>query len=347
MLTERQKKILSAIIDDYIHTAEPVGSRTISKRKDIGFSSATVRNEMADLEELGYLEQPHTSAGRVPSQKGYRYYVDHLLDINKHSPVDIMGIKYFFDQKFYEMEQVIQQTAAILSKLTNYTSIVLGPEVFQARLNRIQIVPLSPRSAVAILVTDTGRVENRTISVPEGVSINDIEKLVRIINYKLQGVRLSEMRTKIYSEINRELRHHLETYDQVMEMISRGFLDQSSDRIYLKGTTNIMNQPEFRDVEKARHVLEWLEKDDAVVRLFGSLEGERDLQVRIGHELHEEAVNDCSVITATYHLDGQKVGVVGILGPTRMEYARVIRILEHFTRNLSYTLNRLYHGQDS
>ncbi|MBO8171429.1 MAG: heat-inducible transcriptional repressor HrcA [Bacillaceae bacterium] len=340
MLTERQKKILNAIIDDYIRSAEPVGSRTISKRKDIGFSSATVRNEMADLEEMGYLEQPHTSAGRVPSQKGYRYYVDHLLKLRKLTAPEIMGIKYFFDQKFYEVEQVIQQTADILSQLTNYTSIVMGPEVFQAKLNHIQIIPISKHSAVAILVTDTGRVENKTIQVPEDISLSDIEKLVNLFNHKLKGVPLSQIRTRIFTEINRELRQHLETYDQAMEMISRAFDEQSADRIYLKGTTNIMNQPEFRDIDKVRGILELLERDDAVIRLLGQTES--GLQVRIGQELDEEAVNNCSVITATYELHGNPVGVVGILGPTRMEYAKVIRILNHLTRDLSQTLNKFY-----
>ena len=172
MLTERQRLILSAIVDDYIRSAEPVGSRSISKRGDVGFSPATIRNEMSDLEEMGYLEQPHTSAGRIPSHKGYRYYVDHLLRQTALSKKELEVIKNFFAEKILEFEKVIQQVATILSQLTNYTSIVLGPEVFSTSLKMLQIVPLNENRAVAIIVTNTGRVENKVVEIPEGVSLS-------------------------------------------------------------------------------------------------------------------------------------------------------------------------------
>ena len=167
MLTERQRMILHAIVDDYIRSAEPVGSRSISKRGDVGFSPATIRNEMADLEELGFLEQPHTSAGRVPSTKGYRYYVDHLVKLSEVDENDIGVVRSFVTDKMNQMEQVIQQTAMILSNLTNYTSILLGPEMFSTSLKHFGLVPLDQTSAVAIIVTNTGHVENRTISIQE------------------------------------------------------------------------------------------------------------------------------------------------------------------------------------
>lgn len=340
LLTERQKKILAAIVDDYIQSAEPVGSRTISKRMEIGFSSATIRNEMSDLEELGYLEQPHTSAGRIPSNRGYRFYVDHLLNPQALSADEIVKIKHFFDQKFSEVEQVTQQVAVALSQLTNYTSIVMEPEAFQSRLKQIQIIPLNSHSVVAIVVTDNGRVENKTITIPEEVSVHDMEKLVNILNARLQGIPMSEVRRCIYKEIAQELRRHLEAYDTAMEIIMNAFLAKKDERIYLKGATNIMSQPEFRDIDKAKDVLNLLEQNEAVIRLFGM--PETGVKVRIGHELDEEAVNNCSIVVASYGLNGQPIGTIGILGPTRMEYAKIIGILNHLVNNLPVVLNRFY-----
>ncbi len=168
MLTERQEKILRAIVDEYIVHAEPVGSRTVSKRKDIGFSAATVRNEMADLEEMGFLEQPHTSAGRIPSQIGYRYYVDHLMGPERPKRSELLMIRQLFASQMDALEQTIQQTVSILSRITNYTSIMLGPELYDNKLKHLQVIPLHDRMAVVILVTDTGHVDRRRITVPEG-----------------------------------------------------------------------------------------------------------------------------------------------------------------------------------
>lgn len=170
MLSERQQKILRAIVDEYIVHAEPVGSRTVSKREDIGFSAATVRNEMADLEEMGFLEQPHTSAGRIPSQIGYRYYVDHLMGPERLKRSDLIMIRQLFASQMDALEQTIQQTVSILSRITNYTSIMLGPELYDNKLKHLQVIPLHDRMAVVILVTDTGHVDQRRITVPEGVS---------------------------------------------------------------------------------------------------------------------------------------------------------------------------------
>src|SRR6478752_681894 len=188
MLTERQRMILSAIIDDYVRSAEPIGSRSISKRGNVGFSPATIRNEMSDLEEMGYLEQPHTSAGRIPSHKGYRYYVDHLLQHGTLHDNDLNSMKGAFAERIQEMEGVIQHVAGMLSSLTNYTSIVLGPEVFSTTLKHLQIIPLTETTAVAIIVMNTGHVENKTVSIPEGIRMSEIEKVVNILNAKLKNV---------------------------------------------------------------------------------------------------------------------------------------------------------------
>jgi heat-inducible transcriptional repressor len=340
MLSERQKMILSAIVDDYIRSAEPVGSRSISKRGDVAFSPATIRNEMSDLEELGYLEQPHTSAGRIPSEKGYRYYVDHLLAQGAVTRPDLNLMKTFFAERLQEMEQVIQQVASMLSGLTNYTSIVLGPEVFNTTLRMIQVVPLDEVSAVAIIVTSTGQVENKVFRIPPGVRMEEIEKFVRILNERLKGVPLFQLRSKIYTEISEELSKHVSGYDDLLKVFEEVVVSDKQDRIFLAGSTNLLVQPEFKDVERVKSFLDLLEETPTLFKIIGS--APEGLQVRIGSENTVAAINNCSLITATYAVDGKTLGTIGILGPTRMEYGKVIGILNHFSQDMTQIMQRWY-----
>jgi len=340
MLSERQKLILSAIVDDYIRSAEPVGSRSISKRGDVSFSPATIRNEMADLEELGFLEQPHTSAGRIPSNKGYRYYVDHLLQTGLLTNQEISQIKHELVDRILQIEQVIQQVSVILSNLTNYTSIVLGPEIFNTSLRHLQLLPLGDNRAVAIIVTNSGHVENKVVEIPEGLPISEIEKTVAIMNAKLAGVPLVQLRSKLYTEIASELRKHVSNYEELIQSIDSAFQSESENRLFMSGTTNMLTQPEFKDVDKVKAFLDVLDQTDTMMRLFlGAQEG---IHVRIGAENSVEAINNCSLITATYSLHGKPIGTIGILGPTRMEYGKVINLLGYFSRDLTKILNRWY-----
>jgi heat-inducible transcriptional repressor len=343
LLTDRQRQILSAIVDDYIRSAEPVGSRSISKRGNVGFSPATIRNEMSDLEEMGYLEQPHTSAGRIPSHKGYRYYVDHLLTYGHLPNHEVDLLKQFFAEKMQEMERVVQQTAMMLSSLTNYTSIVLGPEVFGTTLKHLQIVPLTDRTAVAIIVTNTGQVENKTVTIPEGIQMSEIEKFVNILNARMKNVPLLHFKSSLYTEIAEEMRSYVSGYEELLMMLN-GVMDRGEEeRIYLGGTTNMLTQPEFKDVDKVKTILDLLSETPKIVRLFSGVnETGSGIQVRIGSENELEAINDCSLITASYSVDGQPLGTIGILGPTRMDYAKVIKLLEHFTKDLTVAMERWY-----
>ncbi|WP_438433283.1 heat-inducible transcriptional repressor HrcA [Gorillibacterium sp. sgz500922] len=341
MLTERQRLILHAIIDDYIGTAEPVGSRSLSKRGDIKFSPATIRNEMADLEELGFLEQPHTSAGRVPSNKGYRYYVDHLIKYGALSSHELTVMKSFFAERMSQMEQVIQQVASILSGLTNYTSIVLGPEVFSTTLKHLQVVPLNERKAVAIIVTNTGQVENRTVDIPEGIPISEIEKVVNLLNEKLRDVPLLHLRSRLYSEIGAELGRYMNGCEELVGILQEVFESkEEQDRVFLSGATNMLNQPEFKDVDKVKHILDLLAETPILMKMVSSQS--EGIQVRIGAENNVAAIQDCSLITATYSLEGRNIGTIGILGPTRMEYAKVMGILDHLSKELPVILGRWY-----
>ncbi|WP_018923705.1 heat-inducible transcriptional repressor HrcA [Salsuginibacillus kocurii] len=341
MLSERQLFILRAIIDDYTQTAEAVGSRSISKRSDVNYSPATIRNEMADLEELGFLEKPHSSSGRIPSQKGYRYYVDHLLSPHHLSRSDLVDLRTLFAQKVSETEEVIKKSAHVLSELTSYISVALGPEAFEAKLKHMQIVPLNKESAVAIMVTDTGQVENRPLTLPSEMDMSELEKIVNILNERLQGVPLYKLHTRLYTEVFNVLEKHVNNYRSFLDSFEQAVRSERPEKVYYGGKTNLLSQPEFKDVEKVRLLLELLEEDDKVHRMLST--GENGVTVRIGNENDVAAFEDLSLITATYSIAGKPVGTVGILGPTRMEYPRVIGLLEHMSKDLTNALTDLYY----
>ncbi|MDQ0900262.1 MULTISPECIES: heat-inducible transcriptional repressor HrcA [unclassified Paenibacillus] len=340
MLTERQRMILSAIIDDYVRSAEPIGSRSISKRGNVGFSPATIRNEMSDLEEMGYLEQPHTSAGRIPSHKGYRYYVDHLLGHGTLHNNDLNSMKGAFAERIQEMEGVIQHVAGMLSSLTNYTSIVLGPEVFSTTLKHLQIIPLSETTAVAIIVMNTGHVENKTVSIPEGIRMSDIEKVVNILNAKLKNVPLIEFKSRLYNEISSELSKYVNGYQELLAVVESVLQSNEKDRVFLSGMTNMLTQPEFKDVDKVKSIFDLLEEAPTLIKLFTS--SNEGIEIKIGAENSIEAINNCSLITASYSIGDKPLGTIGILGPTRMEYGRVISLMEHLSKHLEVVLGRWY-----
>lgn len=333
MLSERQRLILSAIVDDYIRSAEPVGSRSISKRGDVAYSPATIRNEMSDLEELGYLEQPHTSAGRIPSHKGYRYYVDHLVHVSEMTRRDVDRLKLFFAERMKQHEELIRQVAMIVAEMTNYTSIVLEPELYSTSLKQMQIIPLNDNQAVAIVVTNTGHVENRLISLPQGVPVSEIEKLVNILNAKLSGVSMLKLSSQLYNELGAEIRKYVSRYEELIKMLDSAFMIEDESRVFLSGATNIMDQPEFRDVEKVKSLFALLEEQDTLAKMLTSTES--GIQVKIGTENNMDAINNCSLITATYSIDGQMLGTIGVLGPTRMEYGKVIGLMHFFTKEIA------------
>lgn len=338
MLTERQRMILNAIIDDYIRSAEPVGSRSISKRGDVGYSPATIRNEMADLEDLGFLEQPHTSAGRIPSIKGYRYYVDHLVKHGEVNEKDISTIRSYFADKMNQTEQIIQHAATILSNLTNYTSIVLGPETFSNSLKHFQLIPISSESAVAIVVTNTGHVENRTVSIPAGMSMSDMERAVNILNTKLIGVPLVRLKSRMHTEVGEELGRYVDKCEMLLGVLDEALTNQDENRMFLSGTTNMLTQPEFKDVDKVKTLLDLFDETPTLMRMFSTVPS--GIQVRIGTENAHVAINNCSLITASYSVEGQSLGTIGILGPTRMDYGKVIGLLEVLSSDMAHLLGR-------
>ncbi|MFK9091399.1 heat-inducible transcriptional repressor HrcA [Bacillus salipaludis] len=340
MLTDRQLVILQVIVDDFIRSAQPVGSRSLSKKEEISLSSATIRNEMADLEELGFIEKTHTSSGRVPSEKGYRYYVDHLLSPQDLNQQDIAIIRSIFAEKIYEFEKIIQRSAKILSELTNYTSIVLGPAVSINKLKKIQIIPLNKETAVAIFVTDTGHVENRTFSLPASMDSSDLEKTVNILNDRLAGVPLDHLNDKIYKEVAMLLRQHIHNYDLMMHTIADSLKMPIHEKLFFGGKTNMLSQPEFHDISKIRTLLMMIDQEDSIYNLIRK--DSAGIHVKIGTENNITAMDNCSLITASYSVGAEKLGTIAILGPTRMEYSRVISLLQFLSGDLTKVLTKLY-----
>lgn len=340
MLTDRQMLILQAIVDSYIQSAEPVGSRSLSKKEDINYSAATIRNDMADLEELGYLEKTHTSSGRIPSEKGYRHYVDHLLLPHRLSEEELQNMKALFTKNIVEAEQIIKESATILSELTSYASIVLGPEIFESKLKQVQIIPLSEKRAVAILVTNTGHVENHTVTMPPTLNSSDVEKIVNILNERLIGIPLYQLEEAIQKEVAGVLKQHIKSYKDAILFAEETLQKTRQEKVFYGGKSNLLIQPEFRDINKVKGLLEVFEEDETILDL---LKPEGDgLTIRIGQENTNEAFEDCTVISATYSYQGKPVGTVGIVGPTRMEYRRVIGIVEYLSKGISRALTNLY-----
>ncbi|WP_067622022.1 heat-inducible transcriptional repressor HrcA [Alicyclobacillus acidiphilus] len=344
MLTPRQELILSAIIEDYVRMAEPVGSRALAKHDDIQFSPATIRNEMADLEEMGYLTQLHTSSGRIPSQKGYRFYVDNLLQ--QQGGFDRATgerLREFFTSRIDEVEKAVREVTTVLSSLTRQTAIVLGPKMYTEKVRKIELVPLARGRVVAILVTDAGHVENCAVQLSEDIRVEDLESIVHVLNDKLVGVPISRLRSNLYSKLSEELAQTVERFEDALAVLNEVCqVSQREEPVYIGGASNMLSQPEFHDVEKAQTILTLLEQGQTVASLFPT-EG-LGLQVRIGAENPIGALQDCTVITTTYSLHGRPVGHIGVLGPTRMDYNRIMQILNYTSESMTQMMSRWIEG---
>lgn len=338
-LDARKRKVLEAIIIDYIATAEPVGSRTISRKYKLGVSPATIRNEMADLEEMGLIEQPHTSAGRVPSDAGYRYYVDCIMEKKTLETEAKMLIKTSFHSKMKQLEELIQVSLKMLSTMTSYTSLVLAPQLGSSTLQLIQLMQVEPGKALIVVITDGGRIENRLIDIPEAVTKTDLEVVSRVLNQRFKGLTVKDWDKTLLKAVQSQLLKQQQVVSLALEFLDSLLNEEFDDKVYLAGALNIMNQPEFKDVTKVKSLFELLENEDNVSNILKD-DVEEGIQVKIGAENKYESIKECSLITATYKMDGRVLGTIGLLGPTRMHYAQAISILEFLTETLSFSLKR-------
>ena len=335
-MDERKFRILQAIIDDYILTAIPVGSRTISKRYDMNLSSATIRNEMSDLEELGYLDQPHVSAGRVPSAKAYRLYVDALLTEGKLKTDDVQSVREHFQNRSGKMEDVINRAAQVLSSMTSYTSLAMGPKDADMLIRNLQLVPITHRSALLVIVTDGGIIRDNVIHVDSDLDADALYAISRMLTEQLSGRTLHEAR-QVLKNIGRNSSEKRGVIESIAKLVADADTSGSKTRIAFAGPSNILNFPEYSDVEKARTFLSLLETKDTILSLLEQRQGVA-FTVRIGPETGVKELEDCSVVTATYSLDNGLGGTIGVIGPTRMQYSRVLGVLGAMGQQLSSML---------
>lgn len=334
MLTERQVQILITIIEEFVRSAEPVGSRTLSKMSHIPYSSATIRNEMADLEDLGYLEKTHTSSGRIPSEKGYRFYVDYLNENRDYETtgIELTPINDLFQNKTIEREETIKEAVRVLSDLTNYTSIALGPSANLNKIKKFQFVPLDENSGVLILVTDKGQVVNKNIYLPKHINVKELERVIVLMNETLVDSVVEDIERKLNYELKPVFSQFIDYHEKLVDSIVHSLSAIVNERYYLSGKNNIFQQPEFQDIDKLQQILSALENTEVLQFIQGN---ENGLQVRIGHENRIEAMKNCTVITVPYELEDGGKGAIAVVGPTRMEYSKVIPLLEYIAKNLS------------
>ena len=337
-MDERKVLILQAIIDDYIMTAMPVGSRTISRKSGVGFSPATIRNEMSDLEELGYLDQPHTSAGRVPSNKAYRLYVDHLMKTVKLSSNEREQMHEHLVSKSKQVEGVIRSAASVLSDATKYTSVIVAPKLGTLRIRHVQLVPVADRTALMVIVTNAGIVKDAVITVPDGLDADDLYSISRLLTQRLADQPLEAVR-QIFSELLRGAEHSRKLLGETLSVIERK-LEAGGDAsdVIVGGSSRFLEYPEYSDVNKARNFLSVLESRDRLRKLVSG-NGGMEVTIRIGPENQAPELSDCSIVTASYRVGDHNTGALGIIGPTRMNYNRVISVLDFMGRALSDVLS--------
>ena len=340
-LTDRKLKILQAIIADYVTSAEPVGSRTLSKKFDLGISPATIRNEMSDLEEMGYLTHPHTSAGRVPSDKAYRLYVNNMMEKHELSTAEKNIIAERLRSNVQEFDETIKHAAKLLSEITNLTSFALTPSQSEDTVKFVNLLPVDESTVVLMIASESGKISNTALRIRVPYTEEGLQLLAKTMTYTYNGKKISDVLT------NRMLAHFesdIEAMSRLAEDIMPNFMKTLEDmlnvNLYMDGLTNIFDIPEYNDLEKAKNFLTMLDKKEDLTRKL--LEREDGVIVTIGGENADDSMNDCSLITATYHIDGKMVGKIGVIGPTRMKYDEITSIMEYLTDNLTQAFQLEY-----
>ena len=332
-LDERKQKILEAIIHNYMESGEPVGSRTVSKYTDLNLSSATIRNEMADLEEMGYILQPHTSAGRIPSDKAYRLYVDTVLKKKEKEVDEARGVLI---EKADKIDLLLQQVAKLLAENTNYTTMVSKPKYEHKKIKFIQLNKITDVQLLVIVVLDNNHVNNKLINLAYPLDENIVSQLNFMINAALNGLDVTEINLAIMQEIKEKAGEYGELVSSILDSIGEAMSDEETSEIYTSGATNILKYPELSDKEKMVELLSTFEEKQRLEAWVNddSDPEEHGIQVYIGDESPVEAMKDCSVVTATYKIKEGVYGKIGIVGPKRMNYEKVVGTLESCMQQL-------------
>lgn len=333
-LDDRKSRILNAIIKTYLETGEPVGSRTISKYADLNLSSATIRNEMSDLEEMGYILQPHTSAGRIPSDKGYRLYVDQLME-NKEREVTEM--KELMIQKQDKMDQVLKQVAKVLANNTNYATMISSPQYNRTKLKFIQLSIISEDQLLAVVVTEGNVVKNKVIRIEHELNNETVLKLNILLNTSLNGLTMEQINLATIANLKEQAGNNGEIVNSVLDAVAEAIqIDDDDLEIYTSGATNIFKYPELSDSARASELINAFEEKQQLANLVAESMGteETGIQVYIGNEAPVQNMKDCSIVTATYELGEGMKGTIGIIGPKRMDYEKVVTTLKTLTNQL-------------
>ncbi len=345
-LNDRKRKILQAVIDEYIGTAEPVGSRAISKIQELGLSSATIRNEMADLEEMGYLLQPHTSAGRIPSDEGYRFYVDSLMSRYRLGMEAIENLHLELEKRVSQLDKLIRKAGVITAALTQYTTFVTTPEHNLAKISKVDIVHLGENKTLIIVVTQDGLVKNRMLRTSIGAE-NSL-KLANILTDKLQGLSVDEIDFDKIREIEAEVSKNLgltsRFFINILDFVYETISELYTTDIYVDNTQSIFNFPEYRDIDKAKQMVKFLENPDDLKKAVIHSTDSDDIKASIGRENSLAPLKDCSIVTVNYSLGDKSVGKLGVIGPKRMDYAKVFASLDLISTHIDRILN-LYHEE--
>jgi heat-inducible transcriptional repressor len=344
-LDKRKVKILKAIITSYIDNAEAVGSRTISKKYELGVSPATIRNEMSDLEDMGYLVQPHTSSGRIPTDKAYRYYVNDLWEKIKSSRhPNLAQLRKIIEEKSNELDELFKNSVRILSQFTRYTSFVVAPQLKQSVIKRIQLVPVSEHKVLMLIILQANIVKQVMLRLNSPIPFDQLEKITASLSERMYGYKMEDIDT-IKDTIIKELYISKETSSDALMEILPYLMEQIAKlddlNVYSDGITNILDLPEYNDVVKAREFISFVEDKSSFAKLLQHT-GDSDLDICIGSENKHLELKDCSLITATYKLNGKLIGRIGVIGPTRMDYDNVISTVKSISDAISDIINQNY-----
>lgn len=334
LLDERKKKILQAIVEEYINTAEPVSSGSLVKRHGLDFSSATIRNDMAHLEEIGFLDKPHTSSGRVPSAKGYRYYVDELVKEDNISLEEIKYIQSKLQTKVNEIEELTKIATSTLSEITHYTTVAVGPKNNMQMIEEIKFVLLGSRMVMVVIVTDSGLIKETIIKFDEDITETQVDTLNTFFNSKLKGKPLDKIDKPMEEYIASELNYSIGVIKAIIEQINK--IVEEDNEMYLEGANKAFDLPEFKSMKIAKNFINLIDTKEEMIELLNSGVAE-DINVFIGDENENEQLKDFSIVTFKHTMGNKDLGTIGIIGPKRMDYSKVISVMKYISKKLNET----------
>jgi len=337
-LNDRGRAILEAIVDDYIVSGEPVGSRAVTKRHNMDISPATVRNVMSDLEDMGFLISPHTSAGRVPTDKGYQYYVDTLLQIRDLSELEKQTIDSHYQGKKGTVESLLQETGKALSSLSNYAGVVMVPRFTSTVFRHIEFVRLSDGKALVVFVSQTGMVQNKLIDLDKEISQRDLEKMTNYLNRKLSGMTIQEVKKVIAEEMKQEKALYDKLMKKALELSGAALAEDIEGQLFIEGASSFLELPDFAEVGKMKRLFQAFEQKNHLIELLDKSQEASGVQIFIGSANSYNQIEGCSLVTSSYQNVHGTIGTLGVIGPNRMSYSKVIPIVDYTARLVSRLL---------